>query len=138
MLTRITLRKGNALQAALDSLRHEVERLRGQYDTARSTVTNLEDEIKRVQKAIAILLGEKLSRPRAKKTGAVGLTGEDVVVFIERVLTQHGALKEPELRTKVWELAKAEGRSRKGLHFPFKKAIKDQRFTWTGARWRLK
>ena len=125
------------LQSALETLRSEATRLRGHYETARSTASNIEDQVKRVEKAIAILLGESPTQKPKKKT-STSLTGEEVASLIELVLSKDGPLKEPELKVKVGELAKAEGRSRKGMHFGFNKAIKDSRFLWNGARWALK
>ena len=77
------------LQSALETLRSEATRLRGHYETARSTASNIEDQIKRVEKAIAILLGESATQKHKKKT-STSLTGEEVASLIELVLSKDG------------------------------------------------
>ncbi len=81
--------------------------------------------------------GEKPLRRKPIKASST-LSGEDVVALIQQILVQNGPQKEPELRNRLGEIAAEEGKSRKGLHFTFAKAIRNERFQWTGVRWSLK
>ena len=120
----------------LASLRREASRLRAQHGAAVQTVKNLASELHRIEKAVSTLLGERKTRTTTTSSGD-SLSDEEAVLFVERILKATGPLKEPELTQKLNELAEMEGRSRQGLHFLFKKAIKDPRFSWNGARWQL-
>ena len=121
----------------VDTLRNAESRLRAQHGAATQTAKNLADELRKVEKAIAALLGQERPRsPAQPKTESP--SGEEVVEYLASILKNEGPLKEPELRQKLNERAQEQGKSRKGLHFRFKKAIKDERFNWNGARWDLR
>ena len=125
------------LQELVDALRKEEAKLHQQREAATRTISNIERELSKIENAIAALIGNPNAMRGNRRSGRA-YTGEEVVFLIEQILQEDRRLTEPDLKTKVAELAKKEGRSRAGLHLRFKTAIRDARFEFNGAHWQLK
>ena len=86
------------LSLVADTLRVELKKLVDQRDTALRTVDHMEQEIRRVETAISVLIGEKVPKKKGPKKG---LNGVEVTALVERVLHQEGPLTQPKLRERV-------------------------------------
>ncbi len=124
------------LAPVVEALKKERTRLEGQHGTALITVDHLEAEIRKVEGAIAALLGEK--QPRKKPGRKRGLNGAQVTALVERVLAHEGPLKEPDLKEKVNQRAEDEGQSKLGLALVLSKVLKSGAFEFNGAKWQLR
>ena len=124
----------------VDNLRKEEERLRSQHTETLKAARRLEDDLARVQEAIRALLGEvpvaaNERRPTNRK-GTVSI--EEVIAILEELLAKKKNLSLADANKGVGERVVAQGRSKSGLHFRVKRALKDDRFVADGDRWKLR
>ena len=124
----------------VENLRKEEVRLRSQHADTLKTARGLEDDLARVQEAIRALLGEvsvaaSERRPRNRK-GTFSI--EEVTAILEELLAKKKKLSLTDANKGVGERVVAEGRSKSGLHFRVKRALKDDRFVAEGDHWKLR
>ncbi len=120
----------------VEQLQREMKKLQEQRDTAMRTVHHIESELRRVAQAVSALMGK--TAPARADGRRKGLSSDEVVSLIERVLTEDGRLTEPRLKARLAEKATTEGRSRAGLHLRFRKALQEGPFRFNGAHWELR
>ncbi len=120
----------------VETLRIEEKKLSQQQVTASSTVDNLEADVRRVQGAIAALMGQIDAMPRRPRKK--GYNSDEVVGLIERTLEKNGRLTMPKLRQAVQSVASEEGRTKSGIEPSLEGALRAGPFRFNGAHWELK
>lgn len=126
------------LGGIFEQLTRERQKLQGQLETAKRTVHHIESELARMDQALMSLRGEVA--PAARRAGGrrKALTGAEVASLVERVLREDGRLTEKRLLERLGERAKADGRSKQGIHLRYKKALSEGPFQFNGAHWELR
>ena len=114
------------LSSILDSLKSQQDRLKAQRESAVQTVGNLEAELRKVQRAIAALLGEQ--PPRRRSPRGRGVNGDQMRAMVEDVLRVEGPLPEPVLKERIDARAASDGYRKLGLHLVLSRVLKSGRF----------
>jgi hypothetical protein len=113
------------LATAVDELRAEETRIRGDLDELRRQVKSSETQLKQIQRALSVLDEKPRNKSANHKPAA---TKQEVVAAIGDVLNAKGSVEETELKQLVADALSAVGKSRIGLALRFTEALKEDRF----------
>ena len=113
------------LTPAVDELRAEETRIRGDLDQLRRQVKSNETQLRQIQRALSVLDEKPRNKSANQKPAA---TKQEVVVAMSDVLSAKGSVDEAELKRLVADTLSAGGKSRIGLALRFTEALKEERF----------
>ena len=113
------------LATAVDELRAEETRIRGDLDQLRRQVKSNETQLRQIQRALSVLDEKPRNKSANQKPAA---TKQEVVVAMSDVLSAKGSVDEAELKRLVADTLSAGGKSRIGLALRFTEALKEERF----------
>lgn len=115
------------LVACLETAQREID---AKVVALRSEVEQLELERERLGDAIAALTGAtpEKRRRRGSQASGNGTRASEFVGIVSECFDKDDELSEEELKSRVSQRFIAEGRSRQGLHFALRGALRDDRF----------
>jgi len=113
------------LATAVDELRAEETRIRGDLEQLRRQVKSNETQLRQIQRALSVLDEKPRNKSANQKPAA---TKQEVVVAMSDVLSAKGSVDEAELKRLVADTLSAGGKSRIGLALRFTEALKEERF----------
>ncbi len=129
----------NNLDTILEGLRSEEKLLSLELSALESKVTDVRTQLDKVLAGISGLTGDGGGRLGARRLNkGSGLTEPEVLSMLESILKEQGAMSLEDLKKKAGEAAKAQARSRSGLHLRVQGALKNGRFSETEGRWSVK
>lgn len=117
------------LEQHVAGLREERQRLQAEAKDAKATLQELEEQLQRIDTALAALTGSE--RVKKKKSGGNGLKTKEVIAEMTALL-QGGELQEDELAKRVADSLKSKGKTRTGLALRFKQAVQHESFVKNG------
>lgn len=135
---------------SLDSIKEQLQQQRSEIEakaeTLRSELGFLDDDLSRINAAIAVLDGAALSpatgkvvKPKERKKMQTPSAGKaDVIKCLRSVLAERGTVEAKALKTIVEEQIAKAGFTRMGLSLRFKEALADSQFVETPAGVRIK
>ena len=117
------------LEHHVTGLREERQRLHAEAEGVRASLLKLEEQLHRVDTALAALTGSE--KVKKKKSAGTGVKTTEVIAEMAALL-QDGALHEEELSKRVADSLKAKGKTRTGLALRFRQALKHESFEHKG------
>ena len=116
------------LSTILDELRVEETEIQRNLERLRVEVKSAESQLAQVRKALASLKGKQNTAVAKKPTA----TKEEVVRTIESILQAVGSVQQEELKIKVEENLKTQGKSLTGFAMRFKNALNEPQYMQHG------
>lgn len=139
--------ESKSLDAIKEQLRKERSLLEAKAEQLRTELFSLDDDLSRIDAAIAALDGAELSpatgkvkrKPKEKQpTKHLAASKADVIKHVRSILEQEGVVEEEPLKALVEERITESGFTRMGLSLRLKEALGDSQFVDTPAGVRLK
>lgn len=113
------------LEEYVERLTQHRDRVSTQLEGIRSQAATLEDELQKIETALGALTGRS---PGTKRPAKASVTTDDVVAAI-RALVAETTLEKDELKRRVADQLKAQGKALTGFAIRFGHALKRPEFT---------
>ena len=133
------------LDAIKDQLQEQQAKLTAKAAKLRAELSVVDEDLGRIEAALAILSGAplpsadaKLTKKERKKASAPSASKADVIRFMQSILLERGAVAEGALKALVEAKAAEAGFTRMGLALRFKEALAEPQLVQTPAGVRLK
>ena len=139
--------ESKSLDAIKEQLHKERSLLEVKAEKLRTELSYLDDDLSRIDAAVAALDGAELSattgkvkkKPKEKSsTKHLAASKADVIKHVRSILEQEGVVEGEALKTLVEERITQAGFTRMGLSLRFKEALGDSQFVDTPAGVRIK
>lgn len=124
-----------AIDGILDDLVQEKAQILGQIRAMDLTLSNMRDELQRVEKTIATLKGES---PNGSANGSSKPKPslDEIRNVVTHVLSK-GPSDEPKIRDELFRALDERNRKKNGVHNTLRKLLRDE-YRFDGIHWRLK